>query len=84
MNLVENIRVCQKRAQTGFRTKINGPATIFNARKISGICIPEFPSAERDKTGKLFGLLGSRYHAVLSLVHFGDKDLKWIDRQASR
>lgn len=49
MNLVEDIRVSQKRAEAGFRAEIDGPAAIFDAREIVRISIAEFSSTEGDE-----------------------------------
>lgn len=49
MDLVEDIRVSQKRAETGLRAEIDGPAAIFEAREIVRISVAEFSPAEGDE-----------------------------------
>ena len=50
MDFVEDIRVSEERAETGFGAEVDRSTTIFEAREISGIRIAEFPPAEGDKT----------------------------------
>lgn len=57
MDFVENIRVCQERAETGFGAEIDRPAAVLNAREIGWIGITEAPSTEGDETG-VFLLVG--------------------------
>ena len=49
MDFVKDIGVCEERAKTGLRAEIEGPAMVFDARKISGIGVLEYPSAECDE-----------------------------------
>jgi len=46
---IENIRVSDKRAQTGFSAKQNRPPAIFGAGKIRRVGVVEYPSAEGDE-----------------------------------
>lgn len=53
MDLVKDIRVCEERAETGLRAEIDGPAMVFDARKIGGVGVLEDPPAERDEAWML-------------------------------
>ena len=55
MDFVENVGVSSKRAEAGFGAKIDRPVAIFNPRKIGGIGVAEFSSAEGDETGVFWG-----------------------------
>lgn len=55
MDFVEDVRVSQERAKTGFCAKRNGPAAILDARKVFRISVAEFSSAEGDEAGMLLG-----------------------------
>lgn len=46
MDLVEDIRVSQECFQAGLGAKIDLPAAIFDMRKIGGIGVAEFSTAE--------------------------------------
>ena len=54
MDFVKDIRVCEERAKTGLRAEIECPAMVFDAREISGVSVPEDPSAECDEAWVLF------------------------------
>ena len=49
MDFIEDLRVCEECAETGFCAEINCPAAIFCAREIGRIGVAEDPSAECDE-----------------------------------
>ena len=55
MDFIKDIRVCEERAKTGLCAEIDGPATVFDARKIGGVSVLEDPPAECDETWVIFG-----------------------------
>ena len=98
MDFVEDVRVSQEGAETGFRAKINRPATIFNAREISRIRIAEFSAAKGDEawilllSRRLFRHLknhnikaaGTAACTQEELFNFRNEDFEWIDGQSTR
>lgn len=54
MGFVEDIRVSQERAKTGFCAEIDRPAAILDARKICWISIAELSSTEGDEAWVFF------------------------------
>ena len=55
MDFVENVRISEECAETGFGAEVDRSAAIFGARKIGGIGIAENPAAECDKARISFG-----------------------------
>jgi hypothetical protein len=54
MNLVEKIRVSQEGAEARFRAQIDCAASVFDAREICWIGIPEDASAKGDQARMFF------------------------------
>ena len=49
MDFVENIRVGDEGAETGFRAEIDRPAAIFDPREVSWIGVAEYTPAKGDE-----------------------------------
>jgi hypothetical protein len=58
MDSVEDVWICEERAETGFGAQIDCPAAILGAREISGIGVAKDPSAEGDEARMFFGGTG--------------------------
>lgn len=41
MNLVKNIRVCEKGTQTGICAEVDQPSTIMGEREVLRVCVAE-------------------------------------------
>ena len=68
MDFVENIRVVEERAQTGFGAQIDRPAAVFNLRKVGRVGVSEDAPAQGDEA-QMF-LLWERFerHAFIVFV----------------
>lgn len=49
MDFVENVRVCQERAEARLGAEMNRPAAVLGAREIGRVGVAEDPTAEGDK-----------------------------------
>ena len=49
MDFVENIRVVEERAETGFGAEIDRPATVFDSRKVGRVGVAEDASTQGDE-----------------------------------
>jgi hypothetical protein len=49
MHFVKQIRISQKRLETGYGAEVDCSAAIFCLRKILRVCIAENPPAKRDE-----------------------------------
>ena len=49
MDLVENFRVVEERAETGFGAEINRPAAVFDPRKVCRVGVSEDAPAQGDE-----------------------------------
>ena len=54
MDFIEDVRVREERAETGFGAEIDGAAAILSAREVGRIGIAKDPSAEGDETRMVF------------------------------
>ena len=75
MDFVENIRVCEKSAKTGFGAKVDGPAAIFDAREISRVRVAEDPPAKGDETRAFLWFRQLGYHSLIFWSNLSDEDL---------
>jgi hypothetical protein len=50
MDLIEDIRISQERAEAGFRAEIDRPTAILDAWEIGRISVAEFSTTEGDKS----------------------------------
>lgn len=81
MDFVKDIRVSEKGAETGFRAEVNRPASIFDPRKISRVCILKDAPAEADELTRLLLPENFLRHTLLLWLDFGDENLIRIDHQ---
>ena len=77
MDFIEDFRVSQECAQTGFRAEIDRPATILEARKIGWIRVAELSSTQGDET-RIF-LLFRRWFRHLKITLSGTARGKIIE-----
>ena len=88
VDFVKYIRVGKECAEAGIGAEIDHPATIFGARKICGVGLPENPPAQGDETGLLFIFQKRFLYTVRargrSLHDFRDEDFEGADRQFAR
>ena len=68
MDFIEDIRICEERAATGFGAEIDRPAAIFEARKIRGIGIPELSPTQRHEAREFLLLVRIERHTFTAWV----------------
>lgn len=49
MDFVENVRVCQERAEARLGAEMDRPAAVLGAREIGRVSVAKDPTAEGDK-----------------------------------
>lgn len=93
MHFVEQIRVGEEGAKTGFGAKKNRPPAIFGAWIVGGIRIAENPSTKRNKLFMFFAFYRGLRHLKKSyypgyarkeLSHLSDEYFKRTEGQSTR
>ena len=68
MDFVEKIGVGEERAETGICAEIDGPATIFDARKVCRIGVAEDAPTEGDEAWMFLLFEGFEQHTFVIFV----------------
>ena len=62
MDFIKDIWVSQERTKAGFRTEVDRPAAVLNAREIGWISVAEFSPAKGDEVLKFLWLRSMHRH----------------------
>ena len=68
MDFVENIRVVEERAETGFGAEIDRPAAVFDSGEVRGIGISKDAPAQGDEAWMFLRLEGFERHSFFIFV----------------